>query len=42
MEKIQQLIAQLESKIAEHETVNLEASGGSVGWHIEHLSLIHI
>lgn len=36
MEKIQQLIAQLESKIAEHETVNLEASAGSVGWHIEH------
>lgn len=36
MEKLQQLIAELESKIAEHETVNLEASAGSVGWHIEH------
>lgn len=36
MKYLQQLIAQLESKIPEYETVNLEVSTGSVGWHIEH------
>ena len=36
MEKLNQLIAELESKITYNETVNLEASTGSVGWHIEH------
>lgn len=36
MENLQQLIAELESKIAQYETVNLQASAGSVGWHIEH------
>ncbi|MFD2907891.1 DUF1569 domain-containing protein [Flavobacterium ardleyense] len=36
MEKLNHLIAELESKIANYDTVNLEASTGSVGWHIEH------
>ena len=36
MEKLHQLIAELESKIAQYETINLPVSAGSVGWHIEH------
>ena len=36
MEKLNHLIAELESKITYNETVNLEVSTGSVGWHIEH------
>jgi hypothetical protein len=36
MDELNQLISDLESKIAHYETVNLQASTGSVGWHIEH------
>ena len=36
MEKLNQLLSDLESKIAHYKTVNLQASTGSVGWHIEH------
>lgn len=36
MQNLYLLIDQLESKIAQYETVNLQASAGSVGWHIEH------
>lgn len=36
MENLNQLITQLESKIPQFETINLQASAGSVGWHIEH------
>lgn len=36
MKYLHLLINQLESKIPEYETVNLDVSTGSVGWHIEH------
>ena len=36
MENLHKLITQLESEITQHETVNLQASTGSVGWHIAH------
>ncbi len=34
MENLHKLITQLESEIAQHEIVNLQASTGSVGRHI--------
>ena len=36
MDKFNQLINELESKITHYKTVNLQVSAGSVGWHIEH------
>lgn len=36
MENLHKLMTQLESEIAQHEIVNLQASTGSVGWHIAH------
>lgn len=39
MEKLDALIAQLESKIADHKLINASVSKASVGWHIEHALL---
>jgi len=36
MQNLDFLVSQLESKIAQFETSNLNVSNGSVGWHIEH------
>ena len=36
MDKFNQLINELESKITHYKTVNLQVSAGSVGWHIAH------
>ena len=36
MSKIDELLTQLETKIPFLETLNLEVSKGTVGWHIEH------
>ena len=40
MTKIPQLIAALESHIAQQATVNTAVSASSVGWHIEHSLLV--
>ena len=36
MKELQHLLNKLQSNISTLNTVNLEVSGGSVGWHIEH------
>ena len=40
MKRISELLNQLESNIANSDTVNTDVSAASVGWHIEHCLLI--